>query len=45
MSDHLKSDLGAGQIALRVVFSIMVTAAVGIAGYWGISWLAHLRPQ
>jgi hypothetical protein len=45
MSDHLKSDLSAGQIALRVLFSIVVTAAVDITGYWGISWLAHLRPQ
>jgi hypothetical protein len=44
MSDHLKADLSASQIALRVLFSIAVTAAVGVAGYWGVTWLAHLRP-
>jgi hypothetical protein len=44
MSDHLKKDLSGGQIALRALFSIAVTAAVGVAGYAGIHWLAHLRP-
>jgi hypothetical protein len=43
MSNHIKTHRP-GQIALRVAFSIAVTAGVGMAGYWGISWLVHLRP-
>ena len=44
MSEHLRTDLTGGQVALRVLFSIAVTAAVILAGYAGIHWLVHLRP-
>ena len=44
MSDHLIHDLSAGQIALRVSFSLAVTAFVGVGAYFTISWLAGLHP-
>jgi hypothetical protein len=40
MSDHLNPDLSAGQIAAKVVFSLAVTAFVGIGAYSVVTWLA-----
>jgi hypothetical protein len=42
MSDHLIRDLSAGQIALRVLFALAVTASTGVGAYFTISWLAGL---
>jgi hypothetical protein len=44
MSDHLIHDLSVGQIALRVLFSLAVTAFTGLGAYFAISWLAGLYP-
>jgi hypothetical protein len=44
MSDYLDRDLSAGQIALRVFFSLAVTAFIGIGAYFTIGWLAGLHP-
>jgi hypothetical protein len=44
MSDHVKSNLGTGQVAMRVLFSLGITAAVAAAAYFSIRWLAGLRP-
>jgi hypothetical protein len=44
MSDHLIHDLSVGQIALRVLFSLAVTAFIGVRAYFTISWLAGLHP-
>jgi hypothetical protein len=43
LSEHLKSDLTAGQILARVLFSLIVTAATGCGAYALISWLAHVK--
>jgi len=43
MSDHLIHDLSVAQIALRVLFSLAVTACVGVGSYFAISWLAGLH--
>jgi hypothetical protein len=44
MSDHLNPDLSAGQIAARVLFSLAVTAFMGVGAYSIIAWLAALHP-
>jgi hypothetical protein len=43
LSEHLNSDLTAGQILARILFSLIVTAAAGGGAYAVISWLAHLK--
>jgi hypothetical protein len=44
VSDHLNPDLSVGQIFTRVLFSLAVTALVGIGAYFAIAWLAALHP-
>jgi hypothetical protein len=44
VSNHLNPDLSVGQIFTRVLFSLAVTALVGIGAYFTIAWLAALHP-
>jgi hypothetical protein len=44
MSRHVIHDLSTRQIALRVAFSLALTAVVIAGAYFTISWLAALRP-
>jgi hypothetical protein len=41
LSEHLNNDLTARQILIRVLFSLIVTAATGACAFALISWLAH----
>jgi hypothetical protein len=44
MSDHFNRDLSGRQIAARTLFSVAITAFIGIGAYFAIAWLATLRP-
>jgi hypothetical protein len=43
VSDHLNPILSGGQIFMRVLFSLAVTAIVGVGAYFAIAWLAALH--
>jgi hypothetical protein len=43
VSDHLNPNLSGGQIFMRVLFSLAVTAFIGVGAYFVIAWLAALH--